>query len=84
MTEYLKKFNASFSDMLSHRDNVSFKYLFSAMWIKNSAKTDMHISEEEMENFDRFESYNLTPRQKEIALLLLNAKTRSSFHLFDI
>ncbi len=51
----------------------SFNKLFSAMWIKEITSADMVLLEKKL---DRFDSYSLTPRQKEIAVLLLDAKTR--------
>ncbi len=54
----------------------SFKYLFSTDWILQISKRDMEIIKEKVEQADRFGKYNLTPRQKEIAILLLAAKTR--------
>lgn len=53
----------------------SYKYLFSAVWISDIYKTDMKLIKEKVEEADRFEKYGLTPRQKEIATLLLSAKT---------
>jgi DNA-binding CsgD family transcriptional regulator len=54
----------------------SFKYLFSSEWIKQISDNDMEIIKEKIEQIDRFGKYNLTARQKEIAMLLLAAKTR--------
>ncbi len=53
----------------------SYKFLFSAAWIDDIHKTDMRLCKEKAEEKDRFALYNLTPRQKEIAELLLLAKT---------
>ncbi len=55
---------------------MSFNSLFSAVWMKEITKADMKLIEEKVNGIDRFESYALTPRQKEIAILLLSAKTR--------
>lgn len=54
----------------------SYKHLFSADWITDIYHPDMSLLKERVEEKDRFETYNLTPRQKEIAILLLAAKTR--------
>jgi DNA-binding CsgD family transcriptional regulator len=54
----------------------SFKYLFSSEWIEQIHNDDMTFIIEKVEQTDRFGKYNLTPRQKEIAILLLAAKTR--------
>ena len=54
----------------------SYKYLFTSLWISDIYRTDMTILKEKVEETDRFGGYRLTPRQKEIALLLLAAKTR--------
>ena len=51
----------------------SYTYLFSAPWVSNMMKDDMNYVEPEA---DVFIGYDLTPRQKEVALLLLQAKTR--------
>lgn len=55
---------------------ISYKQLFTAMWISDIYKTDMNKIIEKVETVDRFENYDLTPRQKEVAALLLAAKTR--------
>lgn len=54
----------------------SYKYLFSAEWIADLHKVDMEKIREKVEEVDRFEGYELTPRQREVAVLLLAAKTR--------
>ncbi len=54
----------------------SFQRLFSVDWIKEIRKTDMKLLEEKVDKKDRFDDFNLTPRQKEIAVLILSAKTR--------
>ncbi len=54
----------------------SYKYLFSSNWIPELYKNDMSLIKEKVEKTDEFEKYCLTPRQKEIATLLLLAKTR--------
>ncbi len=53
----------------------SYKYLFSAEWMKDIYTSDMTLLKEKVEEKDRFECYKLTPRQKEVAVLLLAAKT---------
>lgn len=50
--------------------------LFSAVWIKDITKPDMKLLEDAVESGDKFEGFDLTPRQKEVAILLLAAKTR--------
>ncbi len=54
----------------------SHKNLFSCVWIKEINKIDMSLLKEKINSVDRFDGYSLTPRQKEIAILLLSAKTR--------
>ena len=54
----------------------SYQYLFTSLWLSDIYRTDMTILKEKVEETDRFGGYRLTPRQKEIALLLLAAKTR--------
>ncbi len=54
----------------------SYKHLFSAVWISDIYKIDMSLIKEKVEEKDKFSGYQLTPRQKEIAVLLLAAKTR--------
>lgn len=54
----------------------SYKHLFSAEWISDLHKVDMEKIREKVEEVDKFEGYNLTPRQREVAVLLLAAKTR--------
>ena len=54
----------------------SYRHLFSAVWITDLSREDMRRIEEKVEDVDRFEKYGLTPRQKEVAVLLLAAKTR--------
>ncbi len=54
----------------------SYKYLFSAVWIKYIFKADMEVIKSKVEETDKFAEYGLTPRQREVAVLLLAAKTR--------
>lgn len=54
----------------------SYKHLFSALWLSDIYKTDMALLKEKVKETDRFGKYGLTPRQKEVAVLLLAAKTR--------
>lgn len=54
----------------------SYKYLFSSEWISQMSKPDMEIITEKVEETDEFEKWNLSPRQKEVAALLLAGKTR--------
>lgn len=54
---------------------LSYKYLFSAVWFSDIHKKDMSPIKEKVEEKDRFFDYQLTPRQKEIASMLLAAKT---------
>ena len=54
----------------------SYRYLFSSIWISDLYKSDMVSLQKKVEEVDRFEKYGLTPRQKEVAVLLLAAKTR--------
>ncbi len=54
----------------------SYRYLFSSCWMPEIFKTDMTLLKEKVEAKDEFEKYGLTPRQQEIAVLLLSAKTR--------
>lgn len=51
------------------------KYLFSAIWIGDLQKKDMALLRDKVEGADRFEHYGLTPREKEVAALLLAANT---------
>lgn len=55
---------------------LSYRDLFSMKWIKQLSSNDMELIREKVENKDKFEEYSLTPRQKEIATMLLAAKTR--------
>lgn len=54
----------------------SYKHLFSALWIHELKNEDMTAISEKVREVDRFEQYGLTPRQREVATLLLAAKTR--------
>ena len=69
--------------MLLMLSPFSYRDLFSVGWMKElTQKRDMTIAEEEQGDRDmaghkdRFAGYDLTPRQKEVARLLLRAKTR--------
>lgn len=53
----------------------SYKHLFSAAWMKDIYKQDMSLIKEKIEKTDRFGEYKLTPRQKEIAALILAGKS---------
>ena len=53
----------------------SYKYLFSAIWLSDLHKSDMQILREKINEADRFEKYNLTRREKEIAVRMLAANT---------
>lgn len=55
---------------------ISYNRLFSSLWISEIYQPDMGMIKEKVDHFDLFEGYELTPRQKEIAVLLLAAKTR--------
>lgn len=55
---------------------LSYRQMFSAAWMPDIYKADMQLPKEEEEKKDCFHGYQLTPRQKEIAALLLAAKTR--------
>jgi DNA-binding CsgD family transcriptional regulator len=54
----------------------SYKYLFSAGWISDLHKADMTLLREKVEKADRFAKYGLTPRERDVATLLLAAQTR--------
>lgn len=51
------------------------KYLFSADWAGGLYRSDMALPRAQAEAKDRFDGYKLTKRQKEVAALLLSAKT---------
>lgn len=59
--------------MLSSYSN---RYLFSTEWISQLTDPDMKVFTEAVEKTDEFERWNLSPRQKEVAILLLAGKTR--------
>lgn len=59
--------------MLSYK---SLPQLFTSEWMLEIYDNDMQLLQEKVEEKDRFNNYNLTPRQKEIAVFLLSAKTR--------
>ncbi len=54
----------------------SFRSLFSAVWISDLSYEDMSRLQERVKVKDRFSGWELTPRQKEVAALMLAAKTR--------
>ena len=54
----------------------SYKDLFSSSWLDGLRMEDMALIGEKVEAADRFSGYGLTPRQKEVATLLLAARTR--------
>lgn len=54
----------------------SYNSLFSSEWLPDMFNDDMTVLKEKVDEKDRFEDYQLTPRQKEIAVMLLSAKTR--------
>ena len=53
---------------------LSSRYLFSQLWINDLNEGEMQRAVKD--DRDPFESFALTPRQKEVALLLLEGKTR--------
>ncbi len=55
---------------------ISYKQLFSALWIRDIYRPDMELLKEKVDKADRLDSFGLSPRQKEVAVLLLAAKTR--------
>lgn len=54
----------------------SYRYLFSSEWVNELHRSDMQINDLNTEKTDLFAGYDLTPRQREVAVLLLKAKTR--------
>ena len=54
----------------------SYRRLFSAEWEPDLHRSDMRQLQDKVEEADRFGGYGLTPRQREVAVLLLSAKTR--------
>lgn len=54
----------------------SYKHLFSVEWISDLHKSDMEKLKEKIEEIDRFKGYELTPRQRDVAALLLLGKTQ--------
>lgn len=54
----------------------SYRYLFSSEWLSQMSRPDMEAITETVEEKDQFEKWNLSPRQKEVAVLLLSGKTR--------
>ena len=54
----------------------SYRHLFSAVWVSEIHRSDMDLLREKVTEADRFAGYGLTPRQREVAVLLLAAKTR--------
>lgn len=59
--------------MLSPYSN---KFLFSTEWMSQLVDSDMKVYTEVVEKTDKFEKWNLSPRQKEVAIMLLAGKTR--------
>jgi len=55
---------------------LSYQYLFSSLWIADLYKSDMTGIQERLQKTDRFAPYDLTPRQKEVAVYLLAGNTR--------
>lgn len=54
----------------------SYKHLFSSVWLSEIRDPDMKLLQDKVDEVDRFAEYSLTPRQREVAVLLLAAKTR--------
>lgn len=54
----------------------TYKHMFAEGWFSELHQYDMDQLQEMVEETDRFGQYGLTPREKEIAALLLAAKTR--------
>lgn len=54
----------------------SYKFLFSVAWEADMYKRDMGPADLLEKTSDKFEGFDLTPRQREVATLLLAAKTR--------
>ncbi len=54
----------------------SYRHLFAAEWESDLHRSDMRLLQDKVEEVDRFGGYDLTPRQREVAALLLAAKTR--------
>ena len=54
----------------------TYKHMFAEGWFSELHQYDMDQLQEMVEEKDRFGQYGLTPREKEIAALLLAAKTR--------
>lgn len=54
----------------------TYRHLFSVGWVDELSQNDMQKLREKAAEADRFAAYGLTPRQKEVAALLLAAKTR--------
>ncbi len=54
----------------------TYRHLFSVGWIGDLSRDDMKRIYEKTGEGDMFAGYDLTPRQKEVAALLLAAKTR--------
>ena len=54
---------------------ISHKYLFSADWMEDFRKEDMPPMQAKVEEADRFEQLELTPREREVAALLLSGRT---------
>lgn len=54
---------------------ISYKHLFSAVWLGSLYQNDMDMLRGKVDEADRFERYGLTPREKEVATLFLAANT---------
>ncbi len=54
---------------------LSYKYLFSAVWLADLHKNDMTINPNQVSIVSRIERFRLTNREKEITSLLLSAMT---------
>jgi DNA-binding CsgD family transcriptional regulator len=53
----------------------SYKYLFSVKWLSDLHKPDMAFWNDKVDNADRFDKYNLSPREKEVLAHLLAGHT---------
>lgn len=54
----------------------TYRHLFSVGWIRDLSRDDMARYQTAVEKADRFGGYDLTPRQKEVTVLLLSGMTR--------
>jgi DNA-binding CsgD family transcriptional regulator len=53
----------------------SYKYLFSDKWLSDLHKPDMALWNDKINDADRFDKYNLSPREKEVLAHLLAGHT---------